>query len=217
MPTPLTHAVVGASLVPFARASVRGPRLAVLLAAVAILPDLDLVLHRFGFHYGHMLSHRGLSHSVLFALATALLATWMMPSRRGGRSLRMLFLALTASLSHPLLDAMTDGGLGVGLLMPLVDERVFLPWRPIRVSPLRLSTFASSAAGVLQSEVLWVWLPLVLILIICCGARCVLRGVRARSQRRSRRVCAADLVGPAYSGGAGSRQTQAGQGRREAL
>jgi inner membrane protein len=67
--------------------------------------------------------------------------------------------AVTAS--HGLLDAFTDGGLGVALVSPLTNARFFFPWRPIVVSPISiLGFFEQRSVAVLRSELLWVWLPL---------------------------------------------------------
>jgi inner membrane protein len=62
------------------------------------------------------------------------------------------------------LDAATDGGLGVALLAPFDAERVFFPFRPIAVSPIGASAFVSArGAAVLASELLWIWLPFALL------------------------------------------------------
>jgi inner membrane protein len=72
-----------------------------------------------------------------------------------------LWIAFAAAMiSHALLDALTDGGLGVAFFSPLTDRRYFLPWRPIRVSPIGRAAFSRWGAHALLSEVLWVWLPL---------------------------------------------------------
>ncbi len=62
--------------------------------------------------------------------------------------------------SHPLLDAMTSGGLGVALAWPWSEHRFFAPWRPIRVSPFAPQFFSARGAATLLSELRWVWLPL---------------------------------------------------------
>ncbi|MEG0192443.1 MAG: metal-dependent hydrolase [Stenotrophomonas sp.] len=62
--------------------------------------------------------------------------------------------------SHPLLDAMTSGGLGVALAWPWSDHRFFAPWRPIRVSPFAPQFFSARGLATLLSELRWVWLPL---------------------------------------------------------
>ncbi len=62
--------------------------------------------------------------------------------------------------SHPLLDAMTSGGLGVALAWPWSEQRFFAPWRPIRVSPFASQFFSARGIATLLSELRWVWLPL---------------------------------------------------------
>ncbi len=62
--------------------------------------------------------------------------------------------------SHPLLDAMTSGGLGVALAWPWSEHRFFAPWRPIRVSPFAPQFFSARGLATLMSELRWVWLPL---------------------------------------------------------
>jgi inner membrane protein len=57
-----------------------------------------------------------------------------------------------AAITHPLLDMLTDGGSGVMLLFPFSTERLFFPWRPIRVSPLSIASFFDRAGPILCSE-----------------------------------------------------------------
>jgi inner membrane protein len=77
----------------------------------------------------------------------------------------LFFFAVGAS--HGLLDAMTDGGRGVALLAPFSNDRYFLPWTPIEVSPLGVRAFLSRRGlSVMKSEMLWVWLPAVTITIL---------------------------------------------------
>jgi inner membrane protein len=65
-----------------------------------------------------------------------------------------------ATASHGFLDAMTDGGLGVAFFSPFSNKRYFLPWTPIRVSPIGAGRFFSSRGlDVLRTEFLWIWLP----------------------------------------------------------
>jgi len=54
--------------------------------------------------------------------------------------------------SHPLLDALTDGGLGVALLWPFSAERFFFPWRPIPVSPIGVGFFSLRGIRVALAE-----------------------------------------------------------------
>ncbi len=90
----------------------------------------------------------------------------------------LLFFVLTAS--HGLLDALTNGGLGVAFFSPFDLGRYFFPWRPIEVSPLALQPFISGRGmAVLGSEIQWIWAPALLL-----GA--LLRTVRTWQQTQSR-------------------------------
>jgi inner membrane protein len=81
----------------------------------------------------------------------------------------VLFLA---TASHGILDAMTDGGSGIALFAPFDDTRYFFPWQPIRVSPISLERFLSERGlRVLQSEMLWVWLPVTALVAIVTVVR----------------------------------------------
>lgn len=132
------------------------PLHALAFAALSMLPDADIIMFKLGYAYRHPLGHRGASHSLAFALACGL-ATLLL-SRGAWKTAGLVALVV---LSHPLLDAMTDGGLGVGLLWPLSDTRFFAPWRPIPVAPMGWSFFSASGLRVALAELL-PSLPLVL-------------------------------------------------------
>ena len=159
MPTVISHAVAAVALiVAFPEKAV--PRRMMLLGAVcSMAPDIDVIGFRFGVHYGDLLGHRGLSHSFAFAAAFALLA--MLAARLtppAHRGLVWLYLFL-ATASHGLLDAITDGGLGVALLSPFDTTRYFFPFTPIEVSPIGARFFSARGFSVLLCEFRWVWLP----------------------------------------------------------
>ena len=97
-------------------------------------PDLDVVAFRFGIPYEHPLGHRGLWHSVPFAAAVAGLLTFSLfphprPDFSRWRAFIFLFLA---TASHGILDAFTNGGLGVALLSPFDDTDSSRPSGPSR-------------------------------------------------------------------------------------
>src|SRR5215471_12262322 len=74
--------------------------------------------------------------------------------------IRLWSYLFVATVSHGLLDAMTNCGLGVAFFSPFDTARYFLPWRPILVSPISVAQFFSGRGlAVLQSEILWIWLP----------------------------------------------------------
>jgi len=161
VPTLLSHPAVPLALrVGLGGKRVPGPLLAAAVAG-SMLPDADVLGFRFGIAYGDLLGHRGLSHSLLAAAVVAALATLAWRSL-GARPAWVFLVVLISTASHGLLDALTDGGLGVALLSPFDRTRYFLPWRPIAVSPIGIARFFSPGAWtVLWSECLWVWLPCV--------------------------------------------------------
>ncbi|QDL26805.1 metal-dependent hydrolase [Stenotrophomonas maltophilia] len=75
-------------------------------------------------------------------------------------TLQAAVFVFVCAASHPLLDAMTSGGLGVALAWPWSEHRFFAPWRPIRVSPFAPQFFSARGLATLLSELRWVWLPL---------------------------------------------------------
>jgi inner membrane protein len=62
---------------------------------------------------------------------------------------------------------MTNGGLGVAFFSPFDNTRYFLPWRPIRVSPISIHRFFSGGGyAVLQTELVWIWVPAILLALL---------------------------------------------------
>lgn len=164
----ITHGIVGATM-SAAYTLVIEPmprRFWILAIALAILPDADALGFMLGVPYESLFGHRGFTHSLFFAVVAGLLTT-----RLAFRSVpvfswqwwRIAFFFTLATASHPTLDAMTTGGLGVAWFSPFALERSFFPVRPIRVSPIGVKAFFSTwGLRVILSEFLWVWLPCLL-------------------------------------------------------
>jgi inner membrane protein len=168
MPTILSHALVVSAAGQWWRQM--PARFWVWTAVCAMLPDADVVGFSFGIRYDDMFGHRGFSHSIFFALVTGLAGAAAVGRRAGGSHsagvasgkflFRQLFLWFTAvTLSHGVLDAMTNGGRGIAFLAPFSNERYFWPWRPIQVSPIGANFFSLRGLRVLVSESVWIWLP----------------------------------------------------------
>jgi inner membrane protein len=173
VPTVFTHAVAGAALgAAFWRPEVPA-RVWVAGAVCAALPDVDALGLYAGIPYGHVLGHRGLTHSLPFAAALAALAAVALAPTVAElpRALLWLYLFL-ATASHGVLDALTNGGLGVAFLAPFSDARYFFPTRPIAVSPIGVRALLSPRGlAALASEVRWVWLPSVAFALLALAAR----------------------------------------------
>jgi inner membrane protein len=181
MATLVTHAVVGAALAALAPAGMSRSRAAFALAVAALVPDLDVIGFRLGVPYVHPLGHRGFSHSLLFAalLSAAIARFGFAASHRW----RLFFVVFAATASHGILDAFTDGGLGIGFLIPFSNQRFFAPWRPLPVPPIGID---GSVPGIVAVEILYVWLPVLALL----ATSVISRTARARARaRRSRAGC----------------------------
>jgi inner membrane protein len=174
MPSIFTHAFAALAL---GKASAQGKmpaRFWALSAMCAVLPDADVLGYSFGLQRGSMLGHRGLTHSLAFALLLALTVVLLAFRKtrafsKGWWLLVLYFFAATAS--HGLLDALTDGGSGVAFFAPFDAGRYFFPWRPIEVSPIGMRFFSARGLEVLESELVWVWIPAAALVASALGYR----------------------------------------------
>lgn len=149
----------------------------------AMVPDIDVLAFSFGIPYDDMFGHRGITHSITFAVVIGLVAAWRIPNpgrgphrarlRDGVQSRIPVAIWLTAvTMSHGVLDAMTNGGRGIAFFAPFTNDRYFFPWRPIEVSPIGAGFFSPRGLSVLANEAVWIWVPSA---IIALSARVVRR------------------------------------------
>lgn len=179
MPTIFTHAAVPLVMGLGLGQRVISRRLLGVGVVAAMLPDLDVLAFRFHIAYADAFGHRGASHSLVFAAFVALAALWFARQLKSTRLATAVFVGISAA-SHGVLDAFTNGGHGAALWWPFSLERVFAPWQVIEVSPLSLRrVFSVRGWEVLQSELMWVWLPAVLICVVLVLIR--RRGVHRRA------------------------------------
>ncbi len=148
MPTIIGHALVGVGLLnlvkPATEKSWYNPLL-VSVVVLSMLPDADVLGFRFGIKYSDPLGHRGFSHSLVFAAVTGVFASvplvvlFYKRSTPSIKQILIVYLTLaTVTASHPLLDMLTDGGLGSALFAPFSWSRLFFSVTPIPVSPIGL-------------------------------------------------------------------------------
>lgn len=173
MASAFTHAFVGLAAAAGFAGRLPPRRLAFFAAACAALPDADALGFALGVPYRSLFGHRGFTHSLVFAALTGLLVA-ALAFRDAFKAHAAFFAAVTAS--HGVLDALTNGGLGVAFLSPFAARRFFFPFRPVAVSPIRAGEFFGPAARrILASEVRWVWLPTLLLLVAVLVTRRVTR------------------------------------------
>jgi inner membrane protein len=157
--TPLSHLAVPLALTAALGPDIVPPGLMALALACAVLPDIDALGLWLGIPYEHPFGHRGFTHSLPFSVALAGAGSLLAPPLGAQSSTAFLVLFVSAA-SHGLLDALTNGGLGIAFFSPFSHRRTFLPWRVIEVSPLRPSAlFSRHGLRVLCSEMRWVWGP----------------------------------------------------------
>jgi inner membrane protein len=174
MASAISHVVVAAAIGAAMGRPVASPRIWAVGAACAVLPDLDVLGFWFGVPYGHPLGHRGLTHSLAFAagLTAAVVALgFRREPWRQARSRLFLYLFL-ATASHGFLDALTYGGLGIAFFAPFDGTRYLFPFRPIPAAPLSIvGFFTRDGLTILMHEVVWIWLPALLLAAAAYGRR----------------------------------------------
>jgi inner membrane protein len=146
----------------------------------SILPDADVIGFSFGIPYHHFFGHRGFFHSPFFGLLLSIFVVHIFFRDAGVLTARwffyLIFFFLLAA-SHGVLDAFTNGGLGIALLSPFDNTRLFFPWTPIEVSPIGIKAFFSKwGVAVIKSELQWIWLPSFMMVILST----LIRGLAAR-------------------------------------
>lgn len=120
-------------------------------SVLSLLPDLDVLGSRFGIRYADPWGHRGATHSFAFSLALAL-AIGALAALFRLDATRAAVLATLVLVSHPLLDTLTDGGLGCALWWPWDEQRFFAPWNPIPVAPLGHRFISKAGLAVALTE-----------------------------------------------------------------
>ena len=171
MPTIFTHAVVAGGAGHIFGGGKRLPlRFWVLSVVCSILPDADVISFSFGLPYSHFFGHRGFFHSICFASVLSVFVVCVFfRSYKPFSKTWWIYVSyfLVVGTSHGVLDTLTNGGLGIALFSPFDSTRHFFPCRPILVSPIGLKAFFSDwGARVMISEVIYVWLPLLVLAII---------------------------------------------------
>jgi inner membrane protein len=106
------------------------------------VPDIDTFAYLFAVSDSHPLGHRGIAHSVLFALVLSLVIVRLFYrqftlSHRQYWGLHLWFFLVT--LSHGLLDALVDSKLGVAFFWPFDTQRYVFAWRPLLDVPIDIS------------------------------------------------------------------------------
>ena len=165
MPTIISHSFAAIAIAPYLGRQKLPLSVVMLGVLCTILPDVDVISFQFGIPYQSVLGHRGVTHSFVFATLVASCITWLYGQfyRTPGNLALIFGFLFFCTISHPILDAFTNGGHGVAFFSPFSNQRYFFSWRPIKVSPIGIASFLTSekARAVLVSELQWVIMPCV--------------------------------------------------------
>ena len=123
--------------------------------ALSMLPDADVITFALRIPYDNPFGHRGATHSIAFAALCGLVAFGIR------REVRLAAFTALVVVTHPLLDMLTDGGLGCALLFPFSNARLFWPLQPIPVAPIGAGMLSARGVTVVLTELV-LFAPLVL-------------------------------------------------------
>jgi inner membrane protein len=138
----------------------------VLAGLLPMVPDFDAFSTA---SYGSPWGHRGVTHSLVFALWLGALAASLT-----FRYLRTDFWFLTAVFfaaiaSHGLLDALTRGGEKIPFFWPSAVR--LGNWGPMPVPDIAMDLPNPWRSRAVRAELLWVWLPTALVVGAVMGYR----------------------------------------------
>jgi inner membrane protein len=172
MATAYSHAIVGIGI-----AQIYTPQRGrwvywALAGLLAIFPDIDVLSMA---AYGAILGHRGITHTLVFALWLGFLTASLTfkPFRGNLWALTAVFFLATAS--HGLLDAVTRGGEAIPFFWPATQQR-YGNWGPIPVADIALELPDPRRSRSIRSEMVWVWAPTVAFIVGVFVWRRVRRG-----------------------------------------
>jgi membrane-bound metal-dependent hydrolase YbcI (DUF457 family) len=173
MPLPVAHGLLGASIIAALHPQPSGRRHSIPLLGgdlFAIAADMDFLLV---FALNSKSWHRGLTHSVVFALLVCMLTSLLL----GRRRLRVALVYGMAFASHGLLDYLTskEGG-GVELLWPFSTVRMKLGWWGLSEVPSMLP-----ASGIIRTLTVELGLFTSLFVAVLLLRKAVTRGVQQKS------------------------------------
>jgi membrane-bound metal-dependent hydrolase YbcI (DUF457 family) len=101
---------------------------------LGVLPDADVLGLVMGVGENSVAGHRGISHSLVTAVALAVVGG-LLARRYGWGGLRTALAVTLAIGSHGVLDAFGQGGRAIPLFWPLSVHRFMAPWRCLPDAP----------------------------------------------------------------------------------
>jgi inner membrane protein len=169
MPSAFTHAISAIALSGLFK-RINSVRLFLTGAICSALPDIDALGFHYGVPYNSLWGHRGITHSFFFAAIVSVIVCIVFYKRTKIFTVEWFTLFIyffIATSLHPILDALTNGGLGVAFFAPVDNTRYFFSWRPVKVAPISVGGFFTDRGWqVFKSELLFIWIPSILLMVI---------------------------------------------------
>ena len=162
MPTPITHIVAGIAAATPARLRPTPRRFWFYAAFCAALPDIDIIWSPYGIATDSMWGHRGITHSLPFAIVVAgLVARYGFAGTYWkGFRLRFWLAFALAGMTHGVLDSLTQFAGWVALFAPFTARRYFIPFQPVHwYGPPFTVHSIGELARMGATEMVDVWLP----------------------------------------------------------
>ena len=113
-------------------------KLFALAALLSITPDLDVLIY-IAFRPLGMIPHRGITHTIVFALFVGVFMAVVCRRFLGLTFLRVFLIVSTVLLSHSLLDYLMGCGPGVPFFWPISEQGFLLPFRLVPTAYYSLS------------------------------------------------------------------------------
>jgi membrane-bound metal-dependent hydrolase YbcI (DUF457 family) len=135
-------------------------RLFGLVALLSITPDLDVLIY-IAFRPLGMTPHRGITHTIVFALFVGVFMAIVCRRFLGLTYLRVFLIVSAVLLSHSLLDYLMGCGPAVPFFWPISDQGFLLPFRLVPTA-----YYSLNAGGLLSVAVLPVTLVGMLLEIV---------------------------------------------------
>jgi inner membrane protein len=157
--SPWAHAIVGAAAGALYQAPRDRRRVIAVAAICAVVPDLDLIGWPLGVSTFTLFGHRGLSHSIAFAVVLGIVAAVaLLPAAPRRDRVVAAAVLILATATHSVLDAMTTySPTGPAFWAPFSNQRYRFSWMPL------------TGAGGLQTdfgqEALYACLPALVLIV----------------------------------------------------
>src|SRR5579859_411162 len=133
MASPWAHAIAGAAVGACYHDPRYRRRVITLAALCAVAPDLDLIGWPLGISPSALLGHRGLTHSLPFAVALGGIAALALLRDASTRErIAAATVLVLATATHSVLDALTSyAPSGPAFWAPFSNQRYRFPWTPL--------------------------------------------------------------------------------------